>query len=560
MKNFFLIGMLFFAADALAQYYPWGYLTWKQPVVTFALLPASGNILGDVRVETDNTSVYEWNGSAWTVLIPAGGASGTVGSVSVVTTNGFSGTVANPTTNPAITLATTVTGLLQGNGTAVSAATTGNLSDVGTDGIVVGNGTGAVIGTGTSLAQHVADTSHNGYLASADWNTFNGKQPAITTSNLSDAGTDGITISGGLGAVIGTGTTVAQHVADTTHNGYLASADWNTFNGKQVSGNYITALTGGVTASGPGSATATVVTNANLTGPITSSGNATAIAAQVGTGTTFVMNTAPTISNLTTTGILKGATAFLSGNVGVGTTAVPSVQLQVGTGIGLQVNSAGSITTMTGDVSATLAANALALHVGGGTANVSNSSATAGAALMVTGSAATAGILQLRTTSASGSGDFIDLLGGNAGATNIARFNGTGNVGIGTTVPIQEVDISSAANTSARISSTNTGVPAERIYFEDTAQSTVSNWLIGANQINNNEYDFIPSTTAGGTTYSTSTLALKSSGVVVIGATSSNQHVLNTATAASSNCGTLLGGTACIQISINGTTRYIPYY
>lgn len=41
----------------------------------------------------------------------------------------------------------------------------------------------------------------------------------------------------------------------------------------------------------------TVVTNANLTGPITSSGNATSIASQTGTGTTFVMSVSPTLSN-----------------------------------------------------------------------------------------------------------------------------------------------------------------------------------------------------------------------------------------------------------------------
>jgi hypothetical protein len=39
----------------------------------------------------------------------------------------------------------------------------------------------------------------------------------------------------------------------------------------------------------------TVTTNATLTGPITSSGNATAIASQTGTGTTFVVNTSPTL-------------------------------------------------------------------------------------------------------------------------------------------------------------------------------------------------------------------------------------------------------------------------
>ena len=48
---------------------------------------------------------------------------GSVTSVSVVSANGLAGTVANATTTPAITLSTTVTGLLKGNGTAISAAT-----------------------------------------------------------------------------------------------------------------------------------------------------------------------------------------------------------------------------------------------------------------------------------------------------------------------------------------------------------------------------------------------------------------------------------------------------
>lgn len=54
-----------------------------------------------------------------------GGATGTVTSVSVVTANGFSGSVANATTTPAITMSTTVIGILKGNGTAISAATAG---------------------------------------------------------------------------------------------------------------------------------------------------------------------------------------------------------------------------------------------------------------------------------------------------------------------------------------------------------------------------------------------------------------------------------------------------
>lgn len=54
-----------------------------------------------------------------------GGGSGTVTTLSVVSANGLAGTVANPTTTPAITLSTSITGMLKGNGTAISAGTDG---------------------------------------------------------------------------------------------------------------------------------------------------------------------------------------------------------------------------------------------------------------------------------------------------------------------------------------------------------------------------------------------------------------------------------------------------
>jgi hypothetical protein len=78
-----------------------------------------------------------------------------------------------------------------------------------------------------------ASGSQNGCLSSTDWTTFNGKQSALTLGALTDAGTDGITVTGGSGAVVGSGTSISQHVADSTHNGYLGSTDWGTFNGKQ---------------------------------------------------------------------------------------------------------------------------------------------------------------------------------------------------------------------------------------------------------------------------------------------------------------------------------------
>ena len=51
--------------------------------------------------------------------------SGTVTTGSVVSANGLAGSVANASTTPAITLSTSITGVLKGNGTAISAATAG---------------------------------------------------------------------------------------------------------------------------------------------------------------------------------------------------------------------------------------------------------------------------------------------------------------------------------------------------------------------------------------------------------------------------------------------------
>jgi predicted heme/steroid binding protein len=63
-------------------------------------------------------------------------------------------------------------------------------------------------------------------------------------------------------------------VANGTQGGYLTANDWITFNGKQDAGNYITALTGEATASGPGSAAVTL-SNAAVTGKVLTGLNVT---------------------------------------------------------------------------------------------------------------------------------------------------------------------------------------------------------------------------------------------------------------------------------------------
>jgi len=54
----------------------------------------------------------------------SGGGSGTVQTISIASSNGFAGTSDGDPNNPTLTLSTTITGILQGNGTSISAATT----------------------------------------------------------------------------------------------------------------------------------------------------------------------------------------------------------------------------------------------------------------------------------------------------------------------------------------------------------------------------------------------------------------------------------------------------
>lgn len=85
------------------------------------------------RFNADNT-ISALDAATFRTAIGAGTSSttGTVTTVSVVSSNGFTGTVTNDTTTPAITLTTSVTGVLKGNGTSISAATAG--SDYGAPG------------------------------------------------------------------------------------------------------------------------------------------------------------------------------------------------------------------------------------------------------------------------------------------------------------------------------------------------------------------------------------------------------------------------------------------
>ncbi len=120
-------------------------------------------------------SPWAFTSADWTLY--AAGGSGTVTTVSVVSTHGFAGTVATATTTPAITLSTTITGLLKGDGTSISTA---GASDLPSTGLTITQHAGA-IGTGS-----IVSTTCTFDLSTHDWYTLTLSHSATTTLALSN--------------------------------------------------------------------------------------------------------------------------------------------------------------------------------------------------------------------------------------------------------------------------------------------------------------------------------------------------------------------------------------
>jgi len=320
---------------------------------------------------------------SFTIAYSGTPSSGTVTKASVVSANGFAGTVATDTTTPAITLTTSITGLLKGDGTAISAATsgtdyvvpsgsiTGNAATVTTNadltGVITskGNATSIASQTGTGT-KFVVDTS-----------------PTLVTPDIGAATGTSLTLSGDL-TVNGTTTTISSTTlavgdknivlasASTTDAGAdgggitLKGATDHTFNwidatDAWTSSDHINLASGksfyingtavlSATALGNG-ISVTATTNANLTGVITSVGNATSIASQTGTGSKFVMDTSPTlitpVLGTPTSGTLTNCTFPTLNQNTTGSAATVTTNANL-TGVITSVGNATSIAAQTG--------------------------------------------------------------------------------------------------------------------------------------------------------------------------------------------------------------------
>ena len=139
--------------------------------------------------------------------------------------------------------------------------------------------------------------------------------------------------SGGNVVVVGASGDVIGPASSTN----LAIPTFSGTGGKTLLDNSGVTITAGVITatgfSGPLTGNAsTVTTNANLTGPITSVGNATSIASQTGTGTKFVVDTSPTLVTPTaTTTIGVGAATPSASGAGITFPATQSASTNANT-------------------------------------------------------------------------------------------------------------------------------------------------------------------------------------------------------------------------------------
>jgi hypothetical protein len=150
---------------------------------------------------------------------------------------------------------------------------------------VINVNTAGGVGSGSSSGINIEENSIvTGYaLTSGDRNSWQFKAPNTAGIATITPGTSGITLAGSITNGTNSGTNTGDVTLSTANGlslsgqalslalssssttGALSSTDWSTFNSKQAAGNYITALTGDVTASGPGSAAATLATvNSNV--------------------------------------------------------------------------------------------------------------------------------------------------------------------------------------------------------------------------------------------------------------------------------------------------------
>lgn len=273
------------------------------PYANFAAFPSvttANN--GQFGVALDTGTVYEVIGGVWTVV--AGPAD--ITSVGTIDSQTPSSDGAVDHANQLImqSASATVPGLVNNTTqTFTGTKTFDNLIDSG-----LTASTALTANASKQLTSSSTTDTELGYVhgvTSAIQTQLNAKQSTTLTNthllvgNGSNVATD-VAASGDL-TLANTGAFTVAKIAGTTVSGTTGSTNVVFSNSPTLVTPALgtpSALVGtNITGTATSFTASNVTTNANLTGPITSVGNATSINSQTGTGNTFVMNTGPTMTN-----------------------------------------------------------------------------------------------------------------------------------------------------------------------------------------------------------------------------------------------------------------------
>lgn len=258
----------------------------------------------------------------------------------------------------------------------------------------IGNVSNATTTPTLSLTLQNATTAQSGQLTATDWNTFNGKQDAIslTTTGSSGsatfisntlniptytlAGLGGITLSS-LSATSPifyntlTGV-ISSQAATTTLDGYLTSTDWNTFNGKQatLSGTGFVKSTAGVISYDTNTYLTSAVTSVSGTANrITSTGGNTPV---IDISASYAGQSSITTLGTITSGVWNG-TAIANANLANSSLTVGSTNIALGaTSTILAGLTSVTATTFTGALTGVASGNELPLTFSTGLTRATN--------------------------------------------------------------------------------------------------------------------------------------------------------------------------------------------
>lgn len=472
----------------------------------------------------------------YTGYVYANGA-GTITSSTTIPTTALSGTITNAQlANSSITI----------NGTATSLGGSINVGTVtsvtGTSPISSSGGITPII----SISQ--ASSTTNGYLSSTDWNTFNSKGSGSVTSITAGTGLSGgtITTTGTIAiantavtagsytnasitvnaqgqltsassgtapitSVTGTspinssgGTTPAISIsqANLTTNGYLSSADWNTFNNKQPAGIYVNSVsgtTGRITSTGGVTSIidlASGIVTAGTTGSSTLIPVVTVDTYGRVTNITTASNPQGTVTSVSGTGTVNGitltGTVTSSGSLTLGGTLGSIANSQL-TNSSITINgnavSLGGSTTVTANTANSLTFNTSG--TGGTSPIVFNGSTAYTISYNTIGASPLAGSSSLITTgtitTGTWNGTAITPSYGGTGATTLTGYvygNGTGTMTASITIPTTALSgtISNAqlANSSLTVGGTSISLGGSGSFpLENLTDVSVSGASVG---------------------------------------------------------------------------------